>query len=56
MFIYVNGIKTNLINIFDYTKNHDNLGRKVEDILNDWVNCHTTYYYINNKKVYFALI
>ena len=54
--IYVNGKKTNLSNIFDYVGYCDDLGRDVKEITDDWVKYRTTFYYVNNERVYFTLI
>lgn len=56
MSIYVNGVKSNLSNIFDYTENHESLGRTTKEILSDWENYHATFYYVGGNKVYFTLI
>ena len=54
--IYVNGKRTNLNNIFDYKKGYENFGRTYSDILNDWINYHSTYYFVDSVPVYFMLV
>ena len=60
--IYMNGQPTTLLNIFDavgsipwYKVSSKHTGRQIEDILNEWVNTHKTYYYLNGIKTVFEL-
>jgi len=61
----MNGKPTTLENIFDavnptrpdlwYTVSAKDIGRETNDVLNDWINSHKTYYYLRGKKVEFEL-
>ena len=61
----MNGKKTAYENIFDlleekniaqwYNANNDLIGRKLEQVLNDWGNTNKTYYYINGNRYNFEL-
>ena len=63
--IYMNGRATNLKNIFDavnpgrpdlwYTVSPKDIGRPIDDVINDWVNTHKTYYYLDGVKTVFEL-
>ena len=65
MDIYMNGKQTTYENIFDlleekniaqwYSASNDLIGRKLEQVLNDWGNTNKTYYYINDKRYDFEL-
>lgn len=61
----MNGKQTTYENIFDlleekniaqwYNASNDLIGRKLEQVLNDWGNTSKTYYYINGKRYDFKL-
>jgi hypothetical protein len=63
--IYMNGRATNLENIFDainpgrpdlwHAVSAKDTGRALDDIINDWANTKTTYYYLNGVKTVFEL-
>ena len=60
--IYVNNKPTNIENIFDivpniawYNVTSEAIGRPLKNVLNEWINNHNTYYYINGKKYSFEL-
>lgn len=60
--IYVNNKPTNIENIFDivpniawYNVTSESISRPLKNVLNEWINNHNTYYYINGKKYSFEL-
>lgn len=65
MDIYVNGNLTSYINIFDLLETKDIcpweyassslIGRNLTQVLDEWVQDHKTYYYINRKRYDFEL-
>lgn len=65
MAIYMNGIITSFENIFDavnptrpdlwHTVQESEVGRPYSDILSEWVNNHSTYYYLHGVKTVFEL-
>lgn len=65
MDIYVNGKHTNYVNIFDLLEKNEIcpweyastelIGRDLDQVLDDWVSNHKTYYYINGKRYNFEL-
>lgn len=65
MDIYMNDKPTMFENIFDavnpnrpdywHKVSANDIGRAISDILNDWVNYHRTYYYLNGVKTVFEL-
>lgn len=62
--IYVNGNVSELKNIFDLVfdnaifSNNEKLGviigRNVDDVLSEWIESKTTFYYLNNEKINFS--
>lgn len=65
MDIYINGKHTTYENIFDllevknicpwYYVSTDLIGRKLDRVLDDWINTSKTYYYIKGKRYTFEL-
>jgi hypothetical protein len=63
--IFMNGEPTTLENIFDsvnpgrpdlwHTVSNDDIGRNITDVLNEWVNQHSTHFYIRGHKTTFTL-
>lgn len=60
--IYVNNKPTDIENIFDiipgvawYNATSETIGRPINNVLNEWINSHSTYYYLNGKKYSFEL-
>ena len=65
MIIYVNGKCTTCENIFDlleersicpwYYASTKFIGRSFDQVTDEWINNHKTYYYINGKRYNFEL-
>jgi hypothetical protein len=63
--IYMNGEPTTLENIFDAVNpgrpdlwcyvSDDDIGRKIHDVLDEWVNQSSTYFFVKGRKTTFEL-